>query len=342
MKVAVIDGSQEAAKVICEKLEKTAGFLTTQYHSADSDYFLERLQSNLPDILVLDIELPKLAGHEILNDIMHYQPLPVIVTSFPTQKGKLSVIQAFELGAVDFITKPTSYFPEYLEDFLPLLIQKLNVISKINIKTLKEILDGNVVFDIKSNNIDFKKELVVVGVDNTILEVFRKLVMSLPRNFPAVLAVLDLPAGYTKLFADRLNEVAKVTVREAQEKDAIEQGTVLISPGGFHIKVNELSGKPFIELSLSQKVNNKRPSLDITMMSVAEYIGDKSIGVLPSGYGKDGVVGLKAMKMSGADTIVINPDTAILNIRLIEAIDFDAYSHIVDSKDLPALLNKLA
>lgn len=340
MKVAVIDSSPEAAKVICEKLEKMAGFLTSNYEVKDTVDFLERLRSNLPDVLVLDIEMSKLAGHEILFEIIHYQLLPVIVTCFPTQKGKLGVVQAMELGAIDFITKPSTYFPKYLDDFLPLLIQKLNIASKINISALRFITENKIKFNIPTSNRDLKKDLVTIAVDNAALESFRRLVIAMPHNFPCVIAVLNLPAGYTKLFADRLNEIARVSVREAHEKDKIERGTVLISPGDFHTKVNSTGGEPFIELSLSEKVNNRRPSADVTMMSIAEHIGKRAIGVLSSGYGEDGVIGLKAMKMSGAETIVIDPDTAILNSRLIRAIDIDSHTHIVKFKDFPKLLTE--
>jgi two-component system chemotaxis response regulator CheB len=341
MKVAVLDGSPEAGKAICEKLGQVPGYLATHYSTSDINSFLERLRSDLPDVLLLDIELPQLAGIEILSEIMHYEPIPVIVTCFPTQKGKLSVVQALELGAIDFITKPSSYFPKYLDDFLPKLIKKIEVAERINIKGLKGILESDIAFNVPHTKKTFKKDVVVLGLAKTALEAFRRLVLALPTNFPTILAITNLPGGYTKLFADRLNEITKVTVKEANERDELDKGHILIAPGGFHMKVNRMTGTPFIELSLSQKVNGMRPSVDVLMMSVAENIDKRAVGVLTSDEGEDGVVGLKSMKMAGADTIIFNPETAILSDRLLKAERFESYTHKVDFKDFSQLLSEL-
>ncbi len=341
MKVAIIDSSEEIGQAICERLGRETDFLIKHYQVGDIENFLDKLRSDLPDVLVLDVDLPHLASHEIISDIMKHYPIPIIITCYPTQKGKLGVVQAMELGAIDFVTKPTSYFPSYLDDFIPKLIEKINLAEKVNIEVMKKAIDGKINFVVPKSKRKFKKKAIVIGVDNAALEVFRRLVAVVPKNFPTVLAVLDIPAGYTKLFADRLNEISELTVKEANEKDTMTPGTVLIAPGDFHMKLNKITGEPFIELSLSQKVNNKRPSVDVLMMSVAEILGPEAIGILASGYGEDGIVGLKSMKMAGADTIIINPKTAILSERLEKAEDFSSYTHKVDFVDFPNLLVQL-
>ncbi len=341
MKVAILDSSPEAGKAISEKLGQITGYLTRHFHLSDIDGFLDKLRSDKPDVLLLDIELEKLAGLEILSEIMKFNPLPVIVTCFPTQKGKLSVVQAIELGAIDFLTKPASYFPKYLDDFLPKLIEKLEIAEKINMAGLRGILESGIKFTVPLTKREFKKDVIVLGLQKTALEGFRRLILALPLNFPTILAITDLPAGYTKLFADRLNEITKVTVKEATEKDELKRGHILIAPGGFHMKVNRMMGTPFIELSLSQKVNKKRPSIDVLMMSVAENVDKRAIGVLTSGDTEDGVVGLKSMKMSGADTIIFEMEEAILPERMLKAIEFDSYTHISKFPDFPKLLSEL-
>jgi two-component system chemotaxis response regulator CheB len=135
--------------------------------------------------------------------------------------------------------------------------------------------------------------------------------------------------------------VTKLEVKEAIEKDELIEGRVIISQGGFHLKIPEFKNKPFVEVFISEKVNHKRPSIDVLMLSVAEHIGRDAIGVLLSGTGEDGVVGLKAMKMSGADTIIIKPETAIISDRLQRAENFASHTHSVAYEDLPDLLMDL-
>ncbi len=341
MKVAVIDSSEEIGRAICERLGLETDFLIKHYQVGDIENFLDKFRSDLPDVLVLDVDLPHLAGHEIISDIMSHYPIPIIITCYPTQKGKLGVVQAMELGAIDFVTKPSSYFPSYLDTFVPKLIEKIKLAEKVNIDIMKRALDGEIKFYLPKSKREFKKKAIVIGVDNAAIEVFRRLVSVVPKNFPTILAVLDIPAGYTKIFADRLNETSQLEVKEANEKDILTPGTVLIAPGDFHMKLNKITDEPFIELSLSEKVNNKRPSVDVLMMSVAEILKDDAIGILASGYGEDGIVGLKSMKMSGADTIIINPETAILSERLEKAEDFSSHTHKVDFADFPSLLVRL-
>jgi two-component system chemotaxis response regulator CheB len=292
----------------------------------------------MPDVVVVDIELPNLGGNEILNEIMSYEPLPVVMTCSSTQKAKLSIVQGMELGAVDFVPKPASYFPQYLEDFIPALIRKLKIANMVNVKALKAIIDNKISFKINGLPKIYKKDVVVFGLDNVAIEAFRRLIEELPKNFPCILAVLDMPGGYTKAFADRLNEVSNLTVKEVNEKDGLEPGRVLIAPGGFHMKVERDFDEPYIELSTSAKVNGKRPSIDTLMLSVAENVGAGAVGVLFSGIGEDGVVGMKAMKMSGADTIIINPESSILGERLFNAVNFESHTNMVDFVKFPELL----
>lgn len=340
MKIAVIESSEEVGKAICKRLKEEAGFLTTLC-TYDGESIVDKLRKDMPDVVVVDIELPRLGGNEIIHEIMKYEPLPIVMTCFPTQKGKLGVVQGTELGAVEFVSKPASYFPQYLEDFIPALIAKLKIAGQVNIKALKKITDNKISFEMKGLGRKYKKDVVVFGLDNVAIEAFRRLIAELPKNFPCILAVLDMPGGYTKAFADRLNEVSSLNVKEVNEKDELLPGTVLIAPGGFHMKVEKEYSEPFIQLSTSAKVNRKRPSIDTLMMSVAENVGERAVGILFSGVGEDGVVGMKAMKMSGADTIIINPESAILGERLNKALDFDSHTNVVDFKEFPDLLCSL-
>lgn len=340
MKVTVIDSSIEAAKAICEKLSAKEGFLTA-YLSGSPENIFDKLIKSQPDVILLDIELANLVGIELLSNLMKYHPFPIVLTCFPTQKGKLSIVEGMEQGAVDFLPKPASYFPDFIDEYINELALKLRTARQVDIQRLITILKSDYKTSPSEIPKEYKKKVVVFGMSNCSTEAFRKILAKLPHEFPSVIGVLDMPGGFTKLFADRLNEVTELEVKEAIEKDELIEGRVIIAQGGFHLKIPEFKNKPFVEVFISEKVNHKRPSIDVLMLSVAEHIGRDAIGVLLSGTGEDGVVGLKAMKMSGADTIIIKPETAIISDRLQRAENFASHTHSVAYEDLPDLLMDL-
>jgi len=341
MKIAVIESDELIGKSICMRLEKDAELLVTLY-SSDSENIIHKIHNDLPDIVVLDLGLPQLSSNEILSEIVQFSSIPVIISSFPTQKGKINVIQGFEMGAVDFISKPVSYFPYFMDEFIDVLIRKIKTCVQLNMNTFKRVFSDSISYTIPEIKDRYEKQVIIIGLDNISLESIRRVIQVLPADFPCIIAVTNLPAGYTKVFSDRLNEISKMLVKEVDDKEEIKPGKVLIAPGGYHTILSTEMDTSLLRLVNSEKVHNKRPSIDSLMMSVAENMGDKSIGVLLSGNGEDGVVGLKSLKMSGADTIVVDPEVAILAERPIKAIEFDAHTHITQYENFVELLRNLS
>ena len=340
MKVTIVDASIDVGKSISEGLAQKEGFLTA-FYSGNPENIFDKIVESKPDVVVLDIDLPNLTGIQVLSNLMKYNPLPIILTCYPTQKGKLNIVEGMELGAIDFISKPTSNYPNFLDEFIAELSQKLRIAKQSNITALKQILDKKIEYNFPKEGAHYSKNLIVMGLGNMALEAFRKIISNLPSDFPCIIAVLDMPAGFTKLFADRLNEVSNLEVKEAIEKDELTSGRVLIAQGGFHIKIPEFREVPYVEVFISEKMNHKRPSIDVLMLSVAEHIGKNAVGVLMSGSGEDGVLGMKAMKMSGANTIITRPDLAIHSDRLIRAEKFSSNSYSVSFEEFPKLLFEL-
>lgn len=341
MKVAVIESDEIIGKSICMRLEKDAELLVT-ICTGDSENVIHKIHNDLPDIVVLDLGLPQLTGNEILSEIVRFSSIPVIISSFPTQKGKINVIQGFEMGAVDFISKPVSYFPYFMDEFIDVLIRKIKTCAQLNMNTFKRIFSDSIIYTVPEIKERYEKQLIVLGLDNISLESVRRVIQVLPPDFPCIIAVTSLPAGYTKVFSDRLNEISKMRVKEVDDKEEIKPGKVLIAPGGYHTILSTEMDSILLRLVNSEKVHNRRPSIDTLMMSVAETMGDKAIGVLLSGNGDDGIVGLKSMKMSGADTIVVDPRVAILPERPTKAIEFDSHQHITQYENFVELLRNLS
>ena len=332
--VVILDSLEEAAKLFAVELAKKKD-INIVGHTNITTTAYDLMKNNQTDVLLLDIDMQRLAGLEFLTQTMQYKPLPIVTTHLSTQKGKINTINSFEFGEIDFFPKSSSFHNEILNENINELYLKIKDASSANIPNLKKHLDSEVYQNIKLKKLKFDESKVFifgVGIGN--LEIFRKLLMHLPVGFPCILAVIDLPQGYSKAFADRLNEIHKFDVKESNEGDELAPGRIIIAPGGFHMKIEEENSKIFLTNVISEKVNNKRPSLDILMFSAAENIGPKTIGVLLGSVGIDGVLGMKSLKMSGGKTFALHPLDSVFDETIQKAIDFGGIDVQVNYDDL--------
>lgn len=340
IKILVVDSSIDTAKVIFDALSEVEGlepiFFTNKLHDA-----FDIVQTKKPDVMVLDIGMPHFEGLNLLNQTMLIEPIPIIATTFPTQKGKLDVIKAMELGAFDFVSKPTSYLTFTIDDLLPELVLKIKTACTANIENLKRII-SRMQFpdDIVISKVTSKK-IIIFSVGTGSLEPFSKFIKSIPADFPCMIAIIDMPHGFTKAFADRLNQATMLEVKEANEGDELKQGRLIIAPGDFHVKVIDQKGKHCIECYISEKVNQKRPSADVLMFSAAEILGKNSMSVMMSGVGKDGVMGMKAIKTAGGESIILDPTDDILPDTINRVIAFDAQSKVTMYQDIISTIVEL-
>ena len=340
IKIIIVDSSLDTAKVIYDALAEIDEFEPIAYTNKQNDAF-DIVQTKKPDVMILDIGMPHFEGLNILNQTMLIEPMPIIATTFPTQKGKLDVIKAMELGAFDFISKPSSYLASTIDDLLPGLIKKIKIAHSANIENLKRVI-SRMQFpdDIVVDRVTSKK-LIVFSVGTGSLEPFRKFITSIPADFPCMIAIIDMPHGFTKAFADRLNQATVLEVKEANEGDELKQGRLIIAPGDFHVKVVDHKTKHYIECYIAEKVNNKRPSADILMFSAAETLGKDSMSVMMSGIGKDGVMGMKAIKTAGGESIILDPTDDILPDTINRVLAFDANSKVTKYQDLISTILEL-
>ena len=251
-----------------------------------------------PDVMTLDIELPKMSGLEFLRKLMPQYPMPVIVLSALSEK----VFDAMQAGAVDFVAKPVATNQKELEAFLVNeLPVKIKVASTAKISRIKQSAH---VVENKSAKKDNKDVIIAIGASTGGTEAIASVVKEFPADVPGTVIVQHMPAGFTEMYAKRLDNQCKCRVKEAENGDVVEQGLVLLAPGGDRqmslVKVGE---NYQVSLKKAPKVNGHCPSVDVLFDSVAKNVGRKAIGIILTGMGGDGAKGLKAMREAGAKTI---------------------------------------
>ena len=262
-----------------------------------------------PDVMTLDIELPRMSGLEFLRKLLPQYPMPVIVISSLSDK----VFDALHAGAVDFVAKPITTDKKQLEFFmaneLPLKVKIASTASLANIKrTVAENLGvAKGVPGIAS------EKIVAIGASTGGTEAIASVISEFGADIPGTVIVQHMPAGFTEMYAKRLNERCRVIVKEAKNGDKIEQGTVLIAPGGdAHMRVKKVGGQYQVELRNGEKVNGHCPSVEVLFESVANVAGDKAVGIILTGMGGDGAKGLLKMKEAGAKTIGQDESTCVV------------------------------
>ncbi|MFA9397973.1 MAG: chemotaxis response regulator protein-glutamate methylesterase [Clostridiaceae bacterium] len=249
-----------------------------------------------PDVLTLDIEMPKMNGIEFLKKLMPQYPMPVVVVSALSS----NVFEALNAGAVDFVTKPSS-MNNGLNGFINELIVKIKISSMAKVGHLKkEYVNPQVN---AKDNYNISDLIIAIGASTGGTEAIFDLISAFPRNMPPILVVQHMPPVFTKMYADRLNSSCKMQVKEAESGDKVIPGRVLIAPGDKHLKLIKKGTFFIVECFDGDKVNGHRPSVDVLFNSVAENVGKDAIGIILTGMGYDGAKGLLNMKKKGAYTI---------------------------------------
>ncbi|MCK5742255.1 MAG: chemotaxis-specific protein-glutamate methyltransferase CheB [Chlorobi bacterium] len=304
IKVIIIEDSDSIREILFRGLKDDTSFDVIGA-AKDIPSGREMIIKEKPDVILLDIEMPKMDGIEFLRRIMSQVPIPTVVLSSMTQKGKLITIQAFEAGAVDFVPKQTTNITHSLELIMNEIRTKLKTASTANLSSLgKAPFSGRAHDSQPSPDLSkYSDKVIAIGASTGGTIALKQVITNLPTDCPAVLVVHSLPTGYTKTFADRLNEMSKIHVKEAESGDRIIAGQVLIAPGDYHMKVNRVEGGYEVNCETGERVNGQRPSIDVMMFSVAEYIADDAFGMILTGVGTDGAQGLKAMKNAGAKNL---------------------------------------
>ncbi len=265
-----------------------------------------------PDVVTLDVEMPKLNGIESLKEIMKRAPARVIMVSSLTEEGAEITMMALEYGAIDFVTKPSGSISMNFRAIAPELVSKIREAMKVDIEKLTLRRKPPVSLRVRPNLLSSK--VVVIGSSTGGPRSLDLVIPPLPKDFPApIIVVQHMPAGFTKSLAQRLDKISNLSVKEAQEGDVLEPGKVYIAPGDYHVGIRQMDRKSVIYLdNKTEKINNVRPAVDYTLDKVAEIYKDKTIAVILTGMGRDGTKGAFKVKFYKGIVIAESKETCVV------------------------------
>ncbi|KDC14203.1 protein-glutamate methylesterase/protein-glutamine glutaminase [Bordetella bronchiseptica] len=293
----------------------------------------ELIKKHNPDVLTLDVEMPRMDGLDFLEKLMRLRPMPVVMVSSLTERGGEITLRALELGAIDFVTKPKLGIRDGLIEYSEVIADKIRAASRARLRAPAPA--GHAAPLRLRSPFASSEKLVIVGASTGGTEAIREVLQPLPADSPAILITQHMPAGFTRSFAQRLDALCAVTVREASDGERVLPGHVYLAPGGeTHMRLGRSGANYVIGLQASEPVNRHRPSVDVLFHSAAEAAGGNAIGVILTGMGKDGAAGLLAMKRAGARTMAQDEASCVVFGMPREAIALGAADEIVPLADI--------
>ena len=289
----------------------------------------ELIKQHNPDVLTLDVEMPRMDGLDFLEKLMRLRPMPVVMVSSLTERGGETTLRALELGAIDFVTKPKLGIRHGMLEYSELIADKIRAAARARLRVPAASSQAAPPARLRSPFASSEK-LVIVGASTGGTEAIREVLRPLPPDSPAVLITQHMPAGFTRSFAQRLDALCAVTVREATHGERVLPGHVYLAPGGdTHMKLGRSGANYVIELEASEPVNRHRPSVDVLFHSAASAAGANAIGVILTGMGKDGAAGMLAMRQAGAHTLAQDEASCVVFGMSREAIALGGAAEVV-------------
>jgi two-component system chemotaxis response regulator CheB len=337
IRVLIVDDSALVRQVLSE-IFRSDPHIEVIDSVSDPFYAAKVIANELPDVITLDIEMPRMDGLTFLKKIMTQHPIPVVIISSLTAKGTETAIRAMESGAVEIITKPQMATREFYEESKILLCDavKAAALSKIRHKQYKPVkvaprysADAVIASSSKYRMLKTTESVVVVGASTGGTEALRVFLEAMPVDSHGILIVQHMPENFTKSFANRLNEICKISVKEAEDGDAVIRGRALIAPGNKHMLLKRSGARYYVEIKEGPLVNRHRPSVDVLFRSAARYAGRNSIGIIMTGMGDDGAKGLLEMKESGALTVAQDESSCVVFGMPKEAIKLGAVEKVL-------------
>jgi two-component system, chemotaxis family, protein-glutamate methylesterase/glutaminase len=324
IKVLVIDDSAVVRQTLANILnqDKHINVIGT---AADPFIAANKLREELPDVITLDVEMPRMDGLTFLKKLMSQHPIPVVIISSLTERGTESAVLALEYGAVAVLKKPTSYSMAAMDVQNIVDVVKSAAGSRVRRRSQQV---ANKIVKIKNplhtSMVQTTDKVIAIGASTGGTEAILDFLQAMPIDSHGIVIVQHMPELFTRSFAERLNRICDLTVKEAVHGDSIIRGRALIAPGNKHMEVKRSGAKYFVELSDADPVNRHRPSVDVLFNSVARYVGKNAVGVIMTGMGADGAAGLLEMKLAGAETVAQNEESCVVFGMPKEAIKLEA------------------
>lgn len=349
-KVFIIDDSAVVRQVLTGLINELPG-ITVIGAAPDPIFALKRMETNWPDVIILDIEMPRMDGITFLRKLMHERPTPVIICSTLTAKGAEVTMQAMSAGAVDIITKPTVNLKGFLQDSKTLLADAIKAASHARLKQAPA--------NAAKQSVDIKPKLsadsviapshlapmsettdrvVAIGTSTGGTQALEYILTRLPRTVPGIVIVQHMPEAFTAAFAQRLNSLSEITVKEAEQNDRVIPGLALIAPGGKHMLLRRSGAQYRVEIKEGPLVSRHRPSVDVLFRSTAQAAGKNALGIIMTGMGDDGARGLKELHDTGALTIAQDELSCVVYGMPKEAVKWGAVDAEMPLSAIPELI----
>jgi len=337
IRVLIVDDSAIVRKVLTDTLSRE---IDIEVVGSAPDPFIARdkILSLQPDVLTLDLEMPRMDGVTFLKKLMHHHPMPVIVISSLGIASSRAALEALEAGAIDVMTKPGG--PQSLGDLRLNLASKIRAakLARLRVPVPKGAAAAAAPARIGQSQPFPASVVIAIGASTGGTEAIQKVLVEFPENCPGIVITQHIPAVFSRSFANRLNEVSTIRVREAEDGDRIESGLALVAPGNFHMLLKRASAGYRVEVKEGPMVCFQRPAVDVLFHSVAQAAGSNATGVILTGMGSDGALGMLAMKKAGARTIAQDETSCIVFGMPKEAIRLGAIHRVLPLSAIPGAI----
>ncbi len=358
----VVDDSAVVRKVVGAMLEAAPG-IKLLHAVSDPLLAIERMKQQWPDVIVLDVEMPRMDGITFLKKIMAERPTPVIICSTLTERGAETTMAAMAAGAVSVIAKPKLGLKEFLTDSADELVSAVRAAAQVNVRrlglrsaasagspaaplqpTVKLTADAILSPAVESRSpLQTTERVVAIGTSTGGTQALEEVLTALPRVTPGIVIVQHMPEKFTAAFAARLNNLCQIQVMEAKHGDRVLQGRALIAPGGRHMLLRRDGAQYYVDVIDGPLVNRHRPSVDVLFRSVAKHAGANALGVIMTGMGDDGAAGLLEMRKAGARTVAQDEESCVVYGMPKEAVKKGAVEKTVPLKAIDReILQQLA
>ena len=343
--VMIVDDSAVVRQTITQLIE-SAPDIKVAGTAADPIIAMKKLDSIQPDVMILDIEMPRMDGITFLRKIMSENPLPIIICSSKTEKGSSNVVKALEYGAVEIIQKPKMGTKQFLEESKVIILDAIRAAKAAKVKKtgkappppvkVEKKLSADVIMPkpLGAASIETTEKIVVVGASTGGTEALKEFLESFPVDAPPIVIVQHMPEHFTAAFAQRLNTICRITVKEAAENDSILRGRALIAPGNKHTLLKRSGARYFVEVKEGPLVSRHRPSVDVLFRSAARYAGKNALGIIMTGMGDDGANGMVELKNAGAYKIAQDEKSSVVFGMPKEAIEKNCIDKILPLSEI--------
>ena len=339
IKVLCVDDSALIRSVMTEIINSQSD-MTVVGTAADPLVARDLIKVAHPDVLTLDVEMPRMDGLDFLERLMRLRPMPVVMVSSLTERGSEIALRALELGAIDFVTKPRLGVRDGLLDYTELIAGKIRAAFAARLLPTRHGAAARgaaappaVEAPLRSPLLSTEK-LIIIGASTGGTEAIREVLQPLPPDSPAVLIAQHMPAGFTKSFAQRLDGLCRITVKEAEHGERLLPGYAYIAPGAYHLSLARSGANYIAQVDQAPPVNRHRPSIDVLFDSAARHAGKNAIGVILTGMGRDGAEGLLRMKQAGAYTLAQDEASCVVFGMPREAIALGAADEIAPLSEM--------